>query len=217
MATIGLDDQAQAFSEIQQAFGEYQKLRWQRRDRFAQAALPGSIPVASLEDVLEFFEVADVERLSWALSRFVMPYDVDIYEDVLAESGEAALFVGLGHTGIPLYFDDEFPEDFAGVLGGIVEAADNEDRSELEAMIATHIEQVEGFRTYVHCRDWSGDWDLPEPLLYPFRRAAPGNWKVQDWVEKRANPKAPDWELWPRFQSGGLSEPTTWLDELRKQ
>lgn len=217
MPTIGLDDQQQGFADIQQAFREYRTFRRRRSENFAQASFPDSIPVATFEEVLDIFHVSDTEGLAKALSDLMPPYEVEIYEDVLADSGNAAMFVGLGHSGIALYLDGDGPDDFASVLTGISEAADTEDYLELGAFVGTYIESVEGFRVLVSCLDWTGEWDIPEPLLYPFRRAAPSHWTVEQWLEMRAIPHAPTWELSPRFPDGHLAEPSTRLRDLRQK
>ena len=213
-------EQLSRHQEILERFSEAQAESTARRARVEHWWNAGPYMISSVQDALDVLQVASLDELAGSLSGLLSPYEV-IHEDGrLHESGIQVTMLCLGHTGVAL-FEPGGPEDLRLTVGTLAEAADQEDQMELEALVGSLIESVEGFRIYVNCRSWVAE-SPPEPFLYPYLKAAPGKWTVKEWMRKRVNSQVPDlgkglpsWEIVPYLRSGDLAPDHYRLDELR--
>jgi len=213
--TIRREDQRDSFLEIQSSYVQYEEFRRQRDGRLSELKISNLFSDDAVCDVLELFSAQSPRDLADALSALTAPYEVDVEEVELAESGRRALLAALDSTGVLFDVEGMAPLDLLWMLAELVEAADAEDQMELERLVGTFIERVEGFRISARWPEWFENGQMPEPILYPFLRPAPGRWTVDEWLRKRVEPNAGDWEVWPCFDDGTLAESDIQLFDLR--
>ena len=218
--TMDRQEQARRHAEIERHFTQAIAEREARHARLQHWWNSGPYMISSVQDALDALHVPSLDDLTASLSDLLSPFEVTHQDGWLHESGAQVTMLGLGHTGVAL-FEPGGPEDFRLTVGTLAEAADQEDQIELESLVASLIESVEGFRVYVHCRSWSAEAP-PEPFLYPYVKPAPSQWTVDEWMRKRVSTQVPSlgqdlptWEVIPYLRSGQLAPEHYRLDELR--
>jgi hypothetical protein len=173
--------------------------------------LDESAPVTTVQELLDAAEVTDFDDLD---DHLYARLDLDVwvvFEERPGPDGSTGILIRIAPVWqslasrqdpdfVPGWLDEAFLS-FPTTLAGLYRLVSRLDwksihQGEWEGL-ADDIAMLEGFAVRISNLPVDGvSWeDLDRPNEYPFKRAAPGNWSVAEWIEKRFRPRYPGFDV----------------------